>query len=50
MRHGPFVLSGVYKAALYTEKKIIFNGRSEDLLDSYLNISTNLGLPGKTRH
>lgn len=28
---------------------IIFNGRSENLLDGYLNISTTFSLPGKTK-
>lgn len=41
---------GCFEAALYTEKKLIFNGRTEDLLDGYLNISTNFSLPGKSRH
>lgn len=28
---------------------MIFNGRSEDLLNGYLNISTNFSLSGKTK-
>lgn len=41
---------GWFKTALYAEKNTIFNGRSEDLLDGYLNISTNFSLPEKTQH